>query len=133
MHASIHTLSRGRAARTSRSDGTTWDTDALAGVWEGQREIVVERLTVIEQAIHASADGRLGADLQDRAQRAAHMLAGSLGMFGFGDASTAASNLELALSRQMPDRAAELAALLACIRRDIERPVVVAVPPLSAG
>ncbi len=131
MYAPSNTATRERAARTSRRDRAAWDADALAAVWEGQHDAVDERLAVIEQATHALVEGRLDADLTDSAQRAAHMLAGSLGMFGFGDASAAAVSVEFALSRPTPDRAAELSALLADIRRDIERPVLTAAGPLS--
>ncbi len=120
MHATAHIHTRERATRAPRRDGAGWNADALATVWESQRDVVAERVVVIEQATHASADGRLDADLRDRARRAAHMLAGSLGMFGFGDASAAAGSIELALS-QPTLGAAELAALLADMRRDIDQ------------
>jgi chemotaxis protein histidine kinase CheA len=119
MHAPVHTLPGERTARTSRRTGAMWDADALAAVWDSQRDVVDERVTVIEQATRALAEDRLDADLRDRAQRAAHMLTGSLGMFGFGGASAAAGEIESALSRPTPGCAAELSALLADVRRDI--------------
>jgi HPt (histidine-containing phosphotransfer) domain-containing protein len=121
MHASAHALTRKRSARTSRRGSATWDADALAAVWESQRYVVDGRLTVIEQAKQALAEDRLDADLRERAQRAAHMLAGSLGMFGFGDASEAAGSLESALSLRTTG-AGELAGLLAEVRGEIELP-----------
>jgi hypothetical protein len=118
MHASAHTLPREIPARASHREGALWDSDAVAAVWEDQRGVVGERLAVIEQAERALAEDRLDADLRDRARRAAHMLAGSLGMFGFGGSSSAAAGLESALHRPNPG-SAQLAALLADIRREI--------------
>jgi HPt (histidine-containing phosphotransfer) domain-containing protein len=101
-------------------------TDMLHAIWRRQQVRVGERVELIEHAAHALGQGQLGATLRDEAQRAAHMLAGSLGTFGFADASRAALELELELAglelepaRPMPARAAAMTSLLAELRRDL--------------
>jgi HPt (histidine-containing phosphotransfer) domain-containing protein len=79
---------------------------------------------VIERAIAALASDRLDTDLRRDAERAAHMLAGSIGMFGFIRASKAARDLELQLAHPTPDRVPALSALLLRVRGGVEGPVV---------
>jgi len=112
---------------------TAWTLEALQAVWEHQHDRVSERIDSIERAIDALADGRLDADMKRDAERAAHMLAGSLGMFGFIEASDAAHILELALSASAsasasaPDSAsdrAKLSALAERLRDGVQGPVI---------
>jgi chemotaxis protein histidine kinase CheA len=93
-----------------------WAAEALRSVWERQRPVVGERIAVIEAAVAALAQERLDPKLRADATRAAHMLAGSVGMFGFMDASEAAHELEAALAQAGPERAPELAAGLRRLR-----------------
>ncbi len=79
---------------------------------------------MIERAIAALANESLDADLRREAERAAHMLAGSVGMFGFLDASDAAHSLEAELAQPMSDRAPQLFALLARVRGGVRGSVV---------
>jgi chemotaxis protein histidine kinase CheA len=101
----------------------TWTVDALRSVWERQRERVDERIGVIEQALTALGEDRLQARLRADAERAAHMLAGSVGMFGFIDAGDAARELESELARATVDRTSELSALLLRLREGVRGPV----------
>ena len=73
-------------------------TDMLRAIWQRQRLRVSERVELIERAAGALGIGQLDASLQAEAQRAAHMLAGSLGTFGFAQASLAAHELEVELA-----------------------------------
>jgi chemotaxis protein histidine kinase CheA len=97
--------------------------DALRSIWEEQRDRVNDRICVIEGAITALSGDNLDAGLRVQAQRAAHMLAGSVGMFGFLGASEAAHNLERELEQPTPDRTPVLSALLSRIRSEVRGPV----------
>ncbi len=112
--------------RTTASDdkGDAWTIGVLRSVWGHQRGRVHDRIAVIEHAIAALADDSLDADLRREAERAAHMLAGSVGMFGFVGASDAARSLELELVHPTPDRAPQLSALLDRVRSGVRGPVV---------
>jgi hypothetical protein len=89
----------------------------LHGVWERQRGLIGERVGTIERAVQAQSGGELDAETRQAAERAAHMLAGSLGTFGLADASRAAGELEgeLADCRFAPDRAAYWQVLLGVV------------------
>jgi len=100
-----------------------WTVDALHAVWEHQRGRVDVRIRVIERAITMLASDRLDTDFGREAERAAHMLAGSVGMFGFLDASDAAHELEHELAHPIPDRAPALAELLGRVRSGVRGPV----------
>jgi HPt (histidine-containing phosphotransfer) domain-containing protein len=100
-----------------------WTADALRSVWERQQGRVHARIALIERAVTALAEGRLDTDLGADAERAAHMLAGSLGMFGYVDACGAAHELEAELAHPTPDRAAALPGLLSRLRRGVQGPV----------
>ncbi len=109
---------------TSRVEHAAWTVDALRAVWERQRERVNDRIDTIDRAVAALASDRLDAGLAREAERAAHMLAGSLGMFGFLDASQAAHDLEAGLLDPTPDDAPMLAARLMSVRYGVLEPVV---------
>lgn len=95
--------------------------DVLRAVWQRQRVRVSERVDLIERAVQALGQKRLDPGLREEAERAAHMLAGSLGTFGFASASRAAHDLEVELADPLPARAPALAALLAQARGDLGR------------
>lgn len=111
------------------AEHAAWTVDALRAVWAHQQGRVDERIETIERAVQALAGDRLDAQLRRAAQRAAHMLAGSLGMFGFVRASRAAHNIELELGCSTPARAQVLAALLTSVRSGVRGPV--ALPTVS--
>ncbi len=104
-------------------ENAAWTVEALRSVWERQQDRVGERICVIEQAVTALADDRLDTDLRREAERAAHMLAGSVGMFGFIGASDAARELESKLADPTSDQAPELSALLLRLRGGVRGPV----------
>jgi two-component system, NarL family, response regulator NreC len=85
---------------------------------------VSERIGVLENALAALADDRLEADLRCEAERAAHTLAGSLGMFGFVSAADAARKLERELANLEPQCSPELPELLEQLRAGVNGPVV---------
>lgn len=106
------------------SETAAWTAEVLRSVWERQRDRVCGLIDVIEQAVSALAVSGLDNGLRADAERAAHMLAGSVGMFGFTDASVAARRLESELALPTPERAPALSALLERLRCGIQGPVV---------
>jgi HPt (histidine-containing phosphotransfer) domain-containing protein len=108
-----------------------WTVDALRSVWARQQGRVSERIDTLERAIAALGDDRLDAALTEEARRAAHMLAGSLGMFGFLRAARAAHCIEVELTHPARDRAPVLAALSSSVRSGVRGPVVLSVEPPS--
>jgi HPt (histidine-containing phosphotransfer) domain-containing protein len=112
-----------RPATLAELEYAAWTADALCSVWERQHERVSERISVVEQALAALGEDCLDAELRGDAERAAHMLAGSVGMFGFLDASDAAHELESELRQATADHASELLALLERLREGIQGPV----------
>jgi DNA-binding response OmpR family regulator len=67
---------------------------ALAKVWERVKGETSDRLINLQQASNALKDGTLTNDLRQQALLATHKLAGSLGVFGFGEASRLAKEIE---------------------------------------
>jgi Hpt domain len=114
----------GVGATVTREPRAAWTVDELRTVWEHQRGRVRERIDVVDRAIASLAQARLDTEIRSDAERAAHMLAGSIGTFGFVAASRAARALELELANPTPDRAPTLAALLVKVRSGIDGPVV---------
>ena len=112
-----------RPATRAELEHAAWTVDALRSVWEHQHERVSERIGVVEQALAALGEDRLDGELRGEAERAAHMLAGSVGMFGFLDASDAARELESELLHATPDRMPVLSALVGRLREGIQGPV----------
>jgi hypothetical protein len=105
--------------------------EALSTIWVQQRNRTGGRVAVLERAIAALAAGRLDAGLRGEAQRAAHQLAGTVGIFGFLSASQAAGRLEVELERPACARAPALFALLQRISEDLAGEVVA--PPSLVG
>lgn len=68
---------------------------AIAELWESFKGPILERLTLLEDAIAALEQGRLSEDIRSEGQRAAHKLVGSLGMFGYPQGSEIARLMEI--------------------------------------
>lgn len=94
-------------------------TATLRAVWERQQGLIYERIELIERAAMALRQDSPSQDLRAEARRAAHMLAGSLGMFGFNEASRAAQQLEAVLTGAPPRDTTVLQTLLAHLRDDL--------------
>jgi diguanylate cyclase (GGDEF)-like protein len=93
---------------------------ALSAIWEEHRTGVMQRVDLLERAVRALAAGDLGASGCDEARRAAHMLSGSVGTFGFVGASEVARKLELELSEPTSAHAEGLLALIAALRQELQ-------------
>jgi len=126
MHALVSMRIAYDTTRTVESGeaSAAWTVDALRSVWARQQDRIRDRIDLIERAIAALADDHLDADLRQEAERAAHMLAGSVGMFGFIHASDAAHGLELELAHPTPDRAPVLSELLLRVSSGVQGQVV---------
>ncbi|MHB8669218.1 MAG: response regulator [Acidimicrobiales bacterium] len=74
----------------------------MAAIWETSRGLFAESLKVIEDAVGALLQGGLSSEDRRRAEREAHKLGGSLGTFGFQDASRQAQEIEWALQGTGP-------------------------------
>lgn len=97
---------------------------AIHAIWERHREETVRRVRTLEEAVAALPDGALDDDLHARAQRDAHKLAGSLGMFGFPTGSELAREFEQTLAiRDDPaaSNAPRLAELVLALRDELDR------------
>ena len=68
--------------------------EALAGVWQRSEATYNERMATLERANQAWQAGVLQGQLLQQAQRAAHKLAGGLGVFGFAQGSNLALEME---------------------------------------
>jgi HPt (histidine-containing phosphotransfer) domain-containing protein len=93
---------------------------ALRVLWDEHRSEMLAKVGLIERAIVALAANELDRRLRREAQRYAHTLSGSLGVFGFAHASQAAHELELELAVAGPERAPALSTLAAVVRDGLE-------------
>ncbi len=89
---------------------------AVAALWSQYRPIIAGRVTVLEQATRAALDDALSDELRQKAYGEAHKLAGSMGTFGFADASEMAREAEMMLDREAPLDAAAVACLSDLVR-----------------
>jgi HPt (histidine-containing phosphotransfer) domain-containing protein len=105
--------------------------DAVAAAWPGAVETLLERVTVLEDAVAELLAGGLSADSRERARREAHRLAGSLGAFGVAAGSVLARDLEGALAGEPAAADAPLLAeRVLSLRRAVEAGPA---PPTSPG
>lgn len=70
------------------------ETSPLSALWERFKHKYSDRITVLEQAITALLEGTLTEEQGQQAQREAHTLIGSLGSFGFAEASQLSREIE---------------------------------------
>ncbi len=105
----------------------------MRAVWDEHRAGVLAKVDLIERDI--ATMGTAGLDESDRveARRSAHMLSGSLGMFGFTRASEAARELELELAEATPSRTPTLSTLLAIVRHELDAEAFAPREPESAA
>jgi diguanylate cyclase (GGDEF)-like protein len=107
----------------SSEQGTAEMRRLIREVWEQEREGVLAGVDVLERAIGDALAEELGEERRQAARREAHKLAGSVGTFGFSQASERARELELALEpeggpalEQLP----RMADLVVAIRAELE-------------
>ncbi len=90
----------------------------LAALWMRNRPLVEERLALLDRAAAQAAAGTLSAELREEATHTAHKLAGSLGMYGYGEGTRIAREIEVLLGDAAPD-ATRLGALVAELRQAV--------------
>lgn len=98
---------------------------AVAGVWARYRDQVMARVDVLEAAAIGLLEGRLDREGRREAEREAHKLAGSVGTFGFAEASRLSREAETLLAgpNALPQAdALRLADLAVAIRRELAGP-----------
>ncbi len=105
----------------------------LMPIWERVREQYSARITVLEQAVTALAEGTLTEALQQQAAREAHTLIGSLGSFGFAAAARLSRQVEQGFKAEPGPNQAQatpLAGLLKELRQLLEQPQLSVQPPV---
>lgn len=103
----------------------------LTAIWERFKEKYGDRITVLEQAITALLEDTLSDELRQQAVKEAHTLVGSLGSFGFTEASRRSRELEqtlqtcegLSLTQKQ-----HLSELVLAMRRDLGQTPVILTP-----
>lgn len=70
---------------------------AITRLWARYRPAILDRLSVVEAAAVELLKGSIDGELRRKAEGEAHKLAGSLGTFGFADASRDAREIEVFL------------------------------------
>ncbi len=96
---------------------------AIEAIWEKSRAEIARRIGTLEDAVSAMLADTLDEDLRARAERDAHKLAGSLGMFGFPTGSVLAREVEQSLAAtEGPARAdvPRLAELVLALRDELD-------------
>ncbi|NEQ11212.1 MAG: response regulator, partial [Moorea sp. SIO4E2] len=95
----------------------------LSAIWEQQKSNYIKRLNVLEQAVTDWRDGNLTGKLRQEALREAHTLAGSLGSFGFDQASLKSREIEQILQsakKGSKETIAHLSQLVVELRQQLE-------------
>ncbi|UBF30455.1 response regulator (plasmid) [Kovacikia minuta CCNUW1] len=101
----------------------TWA--AIAEVWQRFQPRVNEQITVLEQAATALSNQTLNQELQQQAEQEAHTLAGSLGTFGFEQASQLARTIEQqfqAGDRLNSSQIQQLRQMIVMLRQEVAEP-----------
>jgi HPt (histidine-containing phosphotransfer) domain-containing protein len=93
---------------------------ARRAVWDRHHAGLLAKVGVIDHAIAVLSTAELDEQLRGEAQRCAHMLSGSLGIFGFTQASEAAHELELEFAQPAQVRAPTLSTLVVIVRRALD-------------
>ena len=90
----------------------------IASLWERSRPVVEGRLQLLARTAAAAAAGPLSPEARHEASAEAHKLTGSLGMFGFPQASVLARELEQYFDSEAPAEAARIASWVSRIRTE---------------
>jgi len=96
---------------------------AVAGLWPRFEGATLERVEVVEQAISALLEGEISKELRRKAEWESHKLAGSVGSFGFKEASRIAAEIERSFRAKASigqGQALALSELAATLRRELE-------------
>ncbi len=104
-------------------------TSPLTVLWERFKHKYSDRITVLEQAITALLEGRLTEELGQQAQQEAHTLIGSLGSFGFAEASRLSREIEQIFRASVrQSQAGRLSQLVVALRQSLEQSPALKLP-----
>lgn len=115
-------LGQGGANRREERNMPETDTmELIAELWEQFKGKMFERVAVLVEASGALLDGGLDEELRKKAQWEAHKLAGSVGTFGFAEASRIASEIEELVQSTTPGwtEGARLSELVHSLRQEL--------------
>ncbi|NEO99134.1 MAG: response regulator [Symploca sp. SIO2E9] len=85
---------QGSPEKTVSVGSQTNKLSGLAAIWEQYQSKYISRISTLEQALIAWQEGNLTQEVRQEALKEAHTLAGSLGSFGFAQASGQCRELE---------------------------------------
>ena len=125
------TLSPPQSTPAIANSPTTFN---LSTIWKKHRESYLTRIAILEQATKALKTGLLDSSLQQQALEQAHTLAGSLGSFGFSQASQYCREIEQMLTgdtQLSSERIVQLSALLLDINSELSVPYPMVQPSIS--
>jgi diguanylate cyclase (GGDEF)-like protein len=121
-------------ARTghSNSEGSTQITAEATKVWQEAKHSLNQRVAAIEQATTLLLQDHLSQEQRQEAEREAHRLAGSLGMFGSEAGSRLAQAIESLLAADLAQNQdqMQLSQLVARLRQAVQHLDTIALPDL---
>lgn len=103
--------------------------ELINSIWERFKDKYSDRVTVLEQALAAAIDDNLSVDLRQQAKQEAHTLAGSLGSFGFAEASRLSREIEQTFrvaGRLSQAQKEQLSIQVVTLRQSLQQPPVIA-------
>ena len=108
---------------------------ALATLWQSVKSQHFDRLALLKQMLQALQTQQVTDDLRHRATRAAHSLAGALGIFGLRSGSELARSIELMLRGEapiLPNEQQQLAQLIKTLDQELNQ-AVSSMQPVQSG
>jgi len=120
----------------SSRDSSSQTSAAIARVWAQSKELMLQRVSVLEEAAGSVLEGALGAEQRSVAEREAHKLAGSLGTFGLSEGSRLAKEIEWRLQGAQTigeDNALALSELVVALREVMSADPVSQPPEAPTG
>lgn len=103
--------------------------ELINSIWERFKDKYSDRVTVLEQALAAAIDDDLSEGLRQQAKQEAHTLAGSLGSFGFAEASRLSREIEQTFQfagRLSQAQKEQLSLQVVTLRQSLQQPPVIA-------
>lgn len=97
----------------------------LDDIWHQSKEQVKQRVEILERVATSLSNRSLDRELCKQAQQEAHILAGTLGTFGFFEATELARTIEQKLQRdevEILENVSDLEMLIIALRQNIEQP-----------
>lgn len=105
----------------------------MAAIWERHKQKYSDRITVLEQAVTDLSKGNKSEELQQKALQEAHTLVGSLGSFGFAQATCLCREIEQILKTEdkpSQEIVQHLSGLVVALRQEIgQTPVLLQAQP----